>query len=247
MKSRPKHRRQFSFRGRVEGLEERLALSAVAPVDHAPPASHVVGVPALGHEHAEASPAPGRQVLHAAKHGAHHRGAAGLAPATNRWSWLANSYWYVPTSNLPAVLYNSSTGTLAPVSDQTVFHITGYQSGYFWGKTVTQLGSGSPSCTSLVGSVTPEGQVILTFTNTSGDSAPSITQGFGVMQRKFGQWTMENQMFTAPSSTFQIGHWAYMVQTRPGQPSWNSLPSSGLSVPEFLSQCDGTGPVPIGS
>ena len=62
-----------------------------------------------------------------------------------RWSWLANTYWYVPTSNLPAVLFNSSTGTLAPVSDQTVFQITGYRDGYFWGKAVTQLGSSSAS------------------------------------------------------------------------------------------------------
>ena len=157
-------------------------------------------------------------------------------PTTKRWSWLANSYWYVPAANLPAVLYNNSTGTLQGVSDQTVFHITGYSRGYFWGETVTQLGSSNPSTSSMLASVTPEGRVVLTFTQTSTNSSPSITEGFGQMQRKLGQWTMENQMFTSPVQTLQIGHWAYMVQTRPGMASWNKLPSVGESVPEFLNQ-----------
>jgi hypothetical protein len=138
--------------------------------------------------------------------------------------------------NLPAVLDDSSTGTLIPVEDQTVYHIVGYREGYFWGNAVTQLGSSSPSNTTMIGSVTPEGRVILTFTATSTNSSPSITQGYGKMQRKFGQWTMENQMFTSPSETLQIGHWAYMLQTRPGMASWNTLPSVGVSVPEFVSE-----------
>ena len=133
------------------------------------------------------------------------------------------------------MLYNSSTGRLTPVSDQTVYHIADYSNGYFWGESVTQLGSSSASSSSMLGSVTPEGRVLLTFTQTSTNSSPSITEGFGKMQRKFGQWTMENQMFTSPNETLQIGHWAYMVRTRPGMPSWNSLPSAGVSVPVFMS------------
>jgi hypothetical protein len=167
------------------------------------------------------------------------------SPTVKRWSWLAGTYWYVPTSNLAAVLYGSTTGTLAPVSDQTVFQITGYRDGYFWGKTVTQLGSGSPSCSSMVGSVTPQGRVLLTFTQTGGGTSPSITEGFGTMRKRRGQWTMENQMFTSPSATLQIGHWAYMVQTHPGLPSWDSLPAAGISVPAFLGQCAGCGPQPL--
>lgn len=163
-------------------------------------------------------------------------------PTAHRWSWLENTYWYVPTSNLSAVLFNSSTGTLAPVSDQTVYHITGYRDGYFWGKTVTQLGSSSASCSSLVGSVTPEGKVLMTFTETSGGSSPSITEGIGQMQRRYGEWTMENQMFTSPGQSLQIGHWAYMLRTHPGLPSWYSLPSAGISVPAFLNQGEGNGP-----
>jgi len=127
-----------------------------------------------------------------------------------------------------------------------VFRITGYRNGYFWGKTVTQLGPGPASCSSLVGSVTPDGQVLPTFTSSGDGASPSITQGFGKRQRKSGQWAMANQMFTSPNETLQIGHWAYMLQTRPGLKSWNSLPSVGISVPEFLDQCEGSGPQPIG-
>jgi hypothetical protein len=166
------------------------------------------------------------------------RPAAGTAvlPTSNRWSWLANTYWYVPTPNLPAVLYNSKTGAVTRVRDQTVFHIVSYENGYLWGTAVTQLNSSTPTKSSMLGSITPQGKVLLTFTLTTHNSSPSITEGFGTMQRKLGQWTMENQMFTSPNQMLQIGHWAYMVQTRPGMPSWNSLPSAGVSVPKFLSE-----------
>ncbi len=162
----------------------------------------------------------------------HHRPlahASGLpGPTPTRWAWLQDTYWYVPQANVSAILFDASSGSLLPVSDQTVYHISGYRNGYFWGETVAQLGSGSPSSSSLVGSVTPQGRVLLHFT-----SGSNVTEGYGEMTRKGRQWTMENQMFTG-SSSGQIGHWAYMVQTRPGMRSWNSLPSVGVSVPQFL-------------
>lgn len=162
-------------------------------------------------------------------------------PTADRWSWLANTYWYVPTPNLDAVMYNPSTGTVAMVPDQTVYHISGYRSGYFWGETVTQIGQGSPSSSALVGSVTPQGRLLLTFTSSTG----TIT-GYGLMNRKHGVWTMENQMFTGNSGT-QVGHWAYMVPTRPGTASWRSLPSAGVSVPTFMSYYNAPTPNPVGS
>jgi hypothetical protein len=88
----------------------------------------------------------------------------------------------------------------------------------------------------MFGSVTPEDKVLLTFTTTSTNLSPSITQGYGTMIRKFGQWTMENQMVTSSNATLQIGHWAYMPQTRPGMARWYSLPSADVSVPAFLSR-----------
>jgi hypothetical protein len=97
--------------------------------------------------------------------------------------------------------------------------ITGYADGYFWGEAVTQLGSSSTSNSSMLGSVTPQSRILLTFRATSTNSSPSITNGYGTMLRKYGQWTMENQMVTSPNETLQIGHWAYMLQTRPGMAS----------------------------
>jgi hypothetical protein len=162
------------------------------------------------------------------------RAQAAVYPTVRRWSWLANTYWYVPRANLPAVLYDSATGTLMAVRDQTLFHITDYRNGYFWGESATMLDSSDPSYSTMLGSVTPEGRFLLTFTSTGNNGSASITEGFGTMRWKRGQWTMENQMFTAPTERLQIGHWAYMVQTRPGMSSWKSLPLAATSVPAFL-------------
>ncbi|ODT98994.1 MAG: hypothetical protein ABS79_05040 [Planctomycetes bacterium SCN 63-9] len=227
-------------------LEERLALSTVGvvPRSHAPAVVRNLAQASHRSNHAPQSQGgANRHFSHLQNHGKNNQT---VAPTSRRWSWLVNTYWYVPTKNLSATLFNSSTGTLAPVSDQTVYHITGYRNGYFWGKTVTQIGSGSATSSSLVGSITPEGSILLTFTSTGGSSSPAVTEGFGKMVRKGHRWSMENQMFTSPSQTVQIGHWAYMMQTKPGMPSWRSLPGSGLSVPAFMSQFDGTAPQPIG-
>ncbi len=255
MKNRSARRWQPSLLSDACFLEDRLVMSSVGQPSSLPP-SQVSSLPYNREEAVQLDQRTDRFAVRLANHTFLHPAKAAVAPTVKRWSWLADTYWYVPPSNLPAVLYNSSTDTLAPVTDQTVFQITGYREGYFWGKSVTQLspssasgssmvGSSSASGSSMVGSVTPQGKVLLTFTQTSGGSSPSITEGFGTMQRKFGQWTMENQMFTSPDEKLQIGHWAYMVQTHPGLPSWNSLPSVGISVPAFLGQFTVPGPQPV--
>jgi hypothetical protein len=52
-------------------------------------------------------------------------------------------------------------------------------------------------------------------------------------------------MFTPPGGPFQVGHWAYMVQTKPGRASWLSLPVAGVSVPQFLSGSADAAPIVI--
>lgn len=175
-----------------------------------------------------------------------HGKAAAATQTSARWAWLANTYWYVPKSNLASTIYDPATGALLAVTDQTVFQITGYRRGYFWGRTVAQLGSGSPSSSAMVGSVTPDGRVLLTFTTTSASSStPTVTQGFGMMTRRNGRWTMLNQKFTLASDGTQLGHWAYMEQTRPGLKSWRSLPAARVSVPTFLGNYTGPAPTPV--
>jgi hypothetical protein len=147
---------------------------------------------------------------------------------------------------------NTASPPIVPFADQTVFHITGYQNRYFWGVVGTQLGTSWPTYSSMLGSVTPEGKVLLLFQEMESSSSPTITEGRGQMTVKFGRWTMANQVFISTDDTITsvgvgLGYWAYMVQTRSALPSWYSLPSSGVSVPQFLAGSRGPGPRPIGS
>ena len=152
------------------------------------------------------------------------------------WRWLEGTTWYVPTSGLPAYVYTPGNNTLVAGPDQTVYTITGYRNGFFWGRTATKFDTAEISCKSLVGSVTPEGKVYLTFTNWPWEIGDEPTIGIGSMVLKNLQWTMVNQMSTG-ASAMQIGHWAYMLRTRPGQSSWNALPGVNMSVPDFMEPC----------
>jgi hypothetical protein len=137
------------------------------------------------------------------------------------------------------VVFDPSTQQLAPVSDQTVYHITGYKDGYFWGKNVTQLGPNRLRCSSLVGSVTPDGQLLLNVT-ADDDGTVGLQQGFGTMVKKGRKWTMLNQ-----TGSESVAHWACMVQSKPGDDSWTSLPGVDISVESFLDLCPGNGPQPV--
>lgn len=160
------------------------------------------------------------------------------SPTPKRWQWLQNTYWIVPNPNLTAIQFNPSTGQLSPILDQTVYHISGYRNGYFWGETVAQYGSAAPVSSMLLGSVTPEGNLLLNF-----DNGNSTITGIGKMTLKNGRWAMENQMFTSTKSEV-IGHWAYMIQAKPGTRNWKSLPFVHQSVPEFMSNYDLPIPTP---
>lgn len=162
------------------------------------------------------------------------------AATVANWRWLKGTTWYVPTNNLPAYIYSPDTNQLAPVSDQTVYTITGYRNGYFWGRTANQFGGNDVNCSSLVGSVTPEGQVYLNFTTYPYSDGVQATVGTGSMTYKNGQWTMENQMSSGISP--QVGHWAYMVQALPGSDAWQSLPGVNMSVPDFMEPCKNAAP-----
>ena len=172
-------------------------------------------------------------------HVANQRVNQAQSATPRRWQWLVDTYWNVPNRGLPAIIFTPSTGEIVKIPDQTVYHISGYKNGYFWGETVAQYGGSDPSSAALIGSVTPEGKLLLSF-----NTGSSTTQGFGSMTRKNGQWTMENQMFTGSASS-QVGHWAYMVQTKPGMKSWKSLPFVNQSVPTFLSNYSLPKPTPV--
>ncbi len=153
------------------------------------------------------------------------------------WNWLAGTYWYVPAENLLAYVARTSTQQVHEINDQTVFYIAESRNGYFWGQTAVQLGDQPRTCYFLFGSVSPSGNVLLAFTTSSqAQGQPVVTHGSGVMCLFGGEAAMLKQMTTGPAQ-LQVSHWAYMLQTKEGDPTWESLPGVGISVPDFLSPC----------
>ncbi|MCC6712034.1 MAG: hypothetical protein IT344_01605 [Candidatus Dadabacteria bacterium] len=164
-----------------------------------------------------------------------------LGPA--RWSWLGEgggTYWYVPPLNLPAVMWNTSDpANYSPVSDQTVWHIESYADGYFFGAVVAQFSITPPACQYLIGSVTPDGNVFISFNSlqASSEDAVTLTTGTGKMALKDGEWTFLMQMASG-SSSVQITHWAYMLECTPDEECWDNLPGVQRGVEEFLANCE---------
>jgi len=159
------------------------------------------------------------------------------------WKWLEGTYWVVPPENLTALRLDPAESSLAWVVDQTVWNITGYRNGYFWGVSATlfrdsreeipQRGPGSqPVGFAMLGSITPEGRVYLSFVPSVASSSRSVTIGIGRAVPHQDTWSLEMQM--SSGSQELTAHWAYMVRVQPGDPSWDSVPGIGLSVPQML-------------
>lgn len=154
------------------------------------------------------------------------------------WSRLADTYWCVPPVSLPALRLDVGANTLSWLADQTVWHVTGYREGYFWGVSATLMrgSDGGPVPFTMVGSVTPEGAVYITFVRQGARSGGSATIGVGSVVPYQGEWSFEMQMSTGQGSV--TSHWAHMVPVRPGDPAWDSLPGVGISVSEMLAGCE---------
>ncbi len=175
-------------------------------------------------------------------------GVAGPSAASDppspsqRWAWLAadgGTYWYVPQAGLPAYRWQTSDPAGATeVSDQTVWHIERFENGYVFGPVVAQLDDQAPQCQYLVGSITPDGRVYLTFNTIGGSGSPTLTTGIGeVIEDRTGP-VFQMQMATG-SDRLQVTHWARMTQCRAGQPCWEALPGlDDTSISEFLANCD---------
>jgi hypothetical protein len=161
-----------------------------------------------------------------------------------KYRFLENSNWIVPPATLPAISYELATGTATAVVDQTVWDITGYRDGYFWGRTAAQFRDAatgdlvSSACMHMVGSVTPSGKVHITFVNTDQETALTATRGTGKLVRaKGGAWAFE-EMQMSSGSTSVMAHWSAMVQCKPGQPCEGRLPGTKSSLQDFLAICD---------
>jgi hypothetical protein len=153
----------------------------------------------------------------------------------NRWAWVKDTYWIVPEAGIYSIYHPLGTDQFTVARGQTVFHITDYFNGYFTGSVVVKLTAAQvPNCQYVLGQVTPEGRVYMTMYSV--DSGAITNTPLGTMVRKKGQWTMVNQM-TGPAGSGTVSHWAYMVQSKPGDRSFRNLPFAEESIPEFLSDC----------
>jgi hypothetical protein len=166
------------------------------------------------------------------------------APGVAKFSFLRGSKWYVPRQTLPAIEMKLQTGATRAIVDQTVWNITNYRDGYFWGRTAAvftypaggQPASG-PSCSRMVGSVTPSGNIHITFIPDGQKTLLGSVVGTGTLTgNKSDGWTFEMQMSTGTTSV--IAHWSYMDQCKPGDACETKLPGSKLSLADFLKQCD---------
>ena len=157
------------------------------------------------------------------------------------WEHLRNTYWYVTQADLPALQFSASDNQLGWQGDQTVWHLTGYKNGYFWGACATAMfahdtrNNGTPpkvQRTRIVGTVTAEGHVLMNFVRDTGLQESMVT-AYGNMVQVDAQWAFQMQMSTSAAGK-QVLHWANMQQTRPGEDSFLKLPGVQYSVPEML-------------
>lgn len=152
--------------------------------------------------------------------------------------FLKNTYWYVPTKWLLAIQMAPDSGKITEMIDQTVWYITDYKEGYFWGVCAALLYQKgeetelTPSSFRLSGSVTTDGKVLISFMPINQLGAIINTVGFGEMKNKEDAWVFEMQM--ASGSSDLTTHWAFMEQTQPNDSSWKRLPGTNYSVDEFL-------------
>lgn len=151
------------------------------------------------------------------------------------WKWLVGTTWCVPDPGTFGYEYDTVSNSLVKITWQTVYQITGYDYGCFWGRAVSQLNQ-KKYYSALVGMVGPDGFITLSFKYFDKPTDPAHI-GYGEMIRraKVG-WTMQNQ-FCDPRADTTLVQWASMVITKPGDAYWSSLPAIGVSVPEFLADC----------
>lgn len=152
--------------------------------------------------------------------------------------WLDNTYWYVPTAYLPAQLaINTSTPSVATVTDQTVWYFQDYTNGYIDGISATNIGFGW-SYMLIVGSVVGDGTVKLSFSplgaaNPSDPTTQTITIGDGTLTGTGSSAVFLMQMSTGTAAS-SVTHWAEMLPVTSSDPEWSSLPGyPSTSVPDL--------------
>ncbi|CAH6419758.1 Hypothetical protein HVR_LOCUS835 [uncultured virus] len=144
--------------------------------------------------------------------------------------FFANSTWIVPCETLLA--FQTIDNIIKPISDQTVWIIDGYKDGYIFGTSYTTIDGNPTAKTQLIGSITPLGEVLLSFI-----SDHTITSGQGKFLFLDGQWQFvmqTNSLNSFIGGVLGITHWSYMRKVAPCDPLYQKLPGVNISVPQFI-------------
>ncbi len=166
-------------------------------------------------------------------------GAKTTAADEHDWSWFVDTYWIVPEDGIYNVVHRPKDNSFTMAKGQTVFHLTDYSTGYFTGAVVVKFGEPLvPLCQFVLGQITPEGAVHMTMYNA--DDGAVVNFPVGSMEKRDGEWAMVNQMTGGTGAT--LSHWAFMVQSEAGDPSWDDLPFAHEAIPDFMSACP-AGPI----
>lgn len=147
---------------------------------------------------------------------------------------INNTIWIVPPNTLLAYQYSPSSYTA--VTDQTVWIIDGYDSGYFFGTSYTAVvNSGSTTYTQkkILGTVTSGGGVYITFVPSGAISTTDLVNGIGTFVNLQGSYQFVMQM-NAGSTSDGLSHWSYMIKITPDSPYYADLPGVNESLPDFL-------------
>lgn len=145
-----------------------------------------------------------------------------------------NATWIVPPQTLRAYLYDN--GLTTAVVDQTVWVTPNYDQGYFSGESYTAIDNNLLSQRHIIGSVTSEGKVYITFYSGSSSSTDLVT-GIGTLNIKSsGQCSFTMQMNSGQNGVSGLIHWSYMIPVSPGDYFYNNLPGTQDSVPQFIAR-----------
>lgn len=164
---------------------------------------------------------------------------------SDRWAWLAGTYWYVPTETLPALqVVDIREQRSRIINDQTLWFIERCESGYLIGRAAISLDGAEFSPLTMVGSVTPLGDVSVSFASTDtvslslrdGVTTASLSTGAGRMIQRDGVWAFLMQM-TNGTGVGNVTHWSYMMQSTPSDESWTNLPGMpGVSIGDVFAE-----------
>ena len=148
-------------------------------------------------------------------------------------SVLESSTWVVPPSTLLA--YQYAAGSATSTDDQTVWVIDSYNEGYFFGNSYTYLSTEEVySQRVMLGTITTEGAVYITFYPTGDSTASSdLVNGIGSFQNVQGIDQFVMQM-NSGSAACGVSHWSYMISVEPGDPHYEALLGLGTGIPTFL-------------